>query len=521
MSLRAAAADALARGEYNFISLSGGKYYVRPEELREFFEIYSKSIEQGNTYYLCEKRESVFRLFFDIDILMTTDTIPDSLKWKNITMSITETLKKFYSPDVLRSVVMSAPGKEKGNLYFVSLHIVYPDLYIDTKTTLKLLPAIQQGLANDVPMPSSVVSKWDDKTIDVSPYTTTECFRILGSDKWVACITCKGNKKKSLACTNCNGTGGFPEIRPYSILDVLDSNGLSLTHLAVNGVPVDIIHLPFIEQLRVSSINPYNSEYVLYTGPVTSNTLAIETEEIPITTASSSSTVPSRNAASSRTTASTSNTVSSSGTPVTATRKRPQRDADAPLSKVLLPSHKCDTIKEFIVKEFSSEYADMQIKSLESIGQDMFLLVPYNEKYCMNISDWHTTQHVYFLITPYGVQQKCHCKCDKKSQFGITCMEWNDTDPDHRNLRTRVFTDSEFHQEVCHTFFRVRRTAKPAQDPPEKVQRTITKADALAYHMKRSDSVCDSRIKKDPTTHHKVGVPRVFSQLIAQRSKNQ
>lgn len=486
--LESAAADSKAGKAYNFLSLRGGKYLVHPESTSAFFEEYAKEVfEKHGKYYLCEKRGDIFRLFFDIDIQMKTPIIPESLDWSRIAMSITSTLKQFYQPDKLRVVIHGVDGKNKGDNFFVALHIIYPDLYIDTETVQRLLPWIHQRLIQDIPMPDSVVSKWnDDKTLDETPYTTTECFRLFGSDKWCPCKKCKGSPKMAAMCSNCFHQGGFSENRVYYILDILDSD----------STPIDHSGMSHLELLHVSVINPYKPDFTLDDSGITPNTV-IESPNaqntIPTTTTGMSltgvvSAIPGVG-------------IVTSTTDTAAPRVSRKRSSPSDtLTKEVLPKDLCDLTRQFIVETFGTEYENMPIKAIKRNPEfNSYTLIPESSfKYCGNIQDHHPKANIYFIISPRGMQQKCHCRCDKLSlKFNITCKQWSQ-DPEFQYLRFKTFDESEFHKKVSKAFFKVTKTKY--RDPADKsaqVANSNNVNDVVSHYLKLGDRMGDTiSIKK-------------------------
>lgn len=52
------------------------------------------------------------------------------------------------------------------------------------------------------------------------------------------------------------------------------------------------------------------------------------------------------------------------------------------------------------------------------------ICVQTDSSYCENLGSSHKSNHVWFLIRNDRIYQKCHCTCDVKRRFGVTCKKF-------------------------------------------------------------------------------------------------
>ena len=92
------------------------------------------------------------------------------------------------------------------------------------------------------------------------------------------------------------------------------------------------------------------------------------------------------------------------------------------------------TKEEAIIQETSSKletYIRKHIRGQEACNvkkiirnKDSHFCIQTDSNYCENLGDRHKSNHVWFMIHSNRIQQKCHCTCDVKRKFGVTCKKF-------------------------------------------------------------------------------------------------
>jgi hypothetical protein len=143
-------------GDYNYQSMSGGKFNIPPEKINEFYEFSLNHPE----FCLCEKLSNVFSLYFDIDEF-------SSEIFKNIDellCSLISNLKDFFVLDEENIKYILLNNKIKTNNY----HIYFPDIIVNQIISRRLCYILNED--------------YEQKIFDSNAYNS--CIRIYGSGKY-------------------------------------------------------------------------------------------------------------------------------------------------------------------------------------------------------------------------------------------------------------------------------------------------------------------------------------------------
>lgn len=80
-------------------------------------------------------------------------------------------------------------------------------------------------------------------------------------------------------------------------------------------------------------------------------------------------------------------------------------------------------LEDFIRKNIRGQENCNVKKILRTKGGD--ICVQTDSSFCENLGGMHKSNHVWFLIQSNRIQQKCHCTCDVKRKFGVTCKKFS------------------------------------------------------------------------------------------------
>jgi hypothetical protein len=79
-------------------------------------------------------------------------------------------------------------------------------------------------------------------------------------------------------------------------------------------------------------------------------------------------------------------------------------------------------------KNHVKDYKSDDIKKIFNYSNGKTYIILTRSKYCQNICRNHNSCQIYFKLTPYGICQKCHCKCDTMEgrKYGY-CKDFSST----------------------------------------------------------------------------------------------
>lgn len=86
------------------------------------------------------------------------------------------------------------------------------------------------------------------------------------------------------------------------------------------------------------------------------------------------------------------------------------------------PAPVSSKIEEFIRKHIRGQESCNIKKVLRTKAGD--ICIQTDSSYCENLGSKHKSNHVWFLVKANRIYQKCHCTCDVKRRFGVTCKKF-------------------------------------------------------------------------------------------------
>lgn len=185
--------------------LNGGRLLIPREAEESFLKTYARWVEAGKDLFVVEQRTSpTFRMFVDLDYESKVQVSSGELK--TVCKVIQQAVIQQVGELAKRCVVSCADEAKvtKENFIKTGVHLVWPDLQVDTSNGLRLRQWILLAL-ND----AFGQNDWPS-LVDRCVYTSSG-LRLNGSIKRARC-PCKG---KSGSCPNCGGRGEVFDRRKY------------------------------------------------------------------------------------------------------------------------------------------------------------------------------------------------------------------------------------------------------------------------------------------------------------------
>lgn len=350
--------------------LNGYTLYVKNDNISIFNKKYVESLENGHKMYIVECRKQIFKLFFDLDFLLTQDqyslltekSLDDSqnifLEFiKIINDVIFEFYERYYDCIVttadIKKVKKICKNEENPEnfdseeLIKKGFHLHFPDIFVNKNHALEIRKACLHNLSKYSNMFSNSIADIVDEHVFV-----TSGLRLTGS-----------NKGHFISQTK----EFVDEGRPYNLLFILTNN----------------------------EINTDMYETTKNNMEVLINKTSIITAEEFITNIKHN---PNLDCDEDENENESENTVNNTGNFGTWRR----------LSK--------DDIRHIEILRFFNIYVkDYTIKDIKRIfyseNESIYILCSQS-KYCTNIGRNHNSEHIYFKLNKDGICQRCFCRCD-------------------------------------------------------------------------------------------------------------
>lgn len=388
---------------FTHLLLSGGKVNIPQEEHKTMCKYYAKDVVAGNPNYITEMRTPVFKFHMDIDLLgeqeIEIDEIIDYCK------TIQECIKQFITwknPKNNKSrkfmmVISISPEqtKIKENKEYIKygVHLNWPYLKVNTYIASFLREGCIQYLIQKYGERHED-NTWED-VIDKTVYTNNG-LRWIYSDKANTCPDCKGRKKNSnnpeqhMPCCACQDSGKIPCNRIYELLTILDGdNNILVKELSLLSKKTFSHVLKCVELLSIQCFDkdtnieinePFPNWYRVVDIVIQTKENKKRKEKNPIVQ----------------------DNVSETGE---------IKKAFAILEHIYDDDNRYKQIEQFITNFLPEEYEDARIIEILFCGKKnskhRSYVVRTDSKYCQNIQDDHTSNHVYFVITSEKINQRC------------------------------------------------------------------------------------------------------------------
>lgn len=212
--------------------MDGGKLAIDPIMMDEFLKQYAAALDRGEALSVVERRTDIYKMHYDLDVL---DNQPwneaDIVKTlQEIRLAMAECFPPEKAAQLFRTVVLTAPPKQVNTMWKTGIHVVYPDLQVDSAMGLTLRKVAVMRL-NKIQRRIEPLNSWDD-VLDRCVHIANG-LRMVGSVKMSKCMQCASKRKKMknvgfdkfVLCDDCSGKTMCNDGRAYTAFLLLDSLG--------------------------------------------------------------------------------------------------------------------------------------------------------------------------------------------------------------------------------------------------------------------------------------------------------
>ena len=193
------------------VFMDGGKAFVPADREAMFLNAYSACVLQRERLYVVERATApTFRLFADLDF-----KAPEGAQWRDaldaaVRMVAGEAFRFFAVPDPSYATVCEAqPRRGAGGINKHGVHVVWQNIYATASTALAFRAALLRRLVSEV-ADHPFVNSWTD-IVDASVYKSGG-LRMIFSRKVTKC-RCGG---EDAACASCHGHGAYSDPLVYT-----------------------------------------------------------------------------------------------------------------------------------------------------------------------------------------------------------------------------------------------------------------------------------------------------------------
>lgn len=392
--------------------LDGGNLHV-PEEIEQlFYEKYASDIFMNRVNYILETKTPIYRLLMDLDIYESREISYDELReWIFAIQDVVNDMYPQLSSYERRCVICTtdpSPNALKNGKVFVKQglgHLIWPDIKINNQKGLIFRKACLQKMESKFG-PRHADNIWGD-VIDDTLYKANG-LRMIGSSKLSHCKYCKKRRGEyDHSCDVCFGTGKFCEGRVYKIKEIIDGDKNILKdkmeYFSSNLVDMikevsirtkdqfctpqslpkwfDSFHYEYDKDAQQNVRKTKERFYIHDQGYLTAEDLEGAKEHN--------------------------------------IEEKYRVGQDTKIFK---------TIKKMINKTMPQIYKNVDIIDIHfcNAGSNDYYLVRVNSSFCMNVARYHNSNTIYFVVTEYGICQKCFCRCKtlEGRKYNVYCSEF-------------------------------------------------------------------------------------------------
>lgn len=367
------------------LMLNGYKLYVKNENAELFYKKYTESLQENADLYVVECKRSIFKLFFDLDFLLSKEKYDEIMKsdlesniFTEIIRIINDVIYDFYNK-YYDCIITTADIKLVKKLYknednpenvsyteFIKkgFHLHFPDININKNYALE----IRKTCINRLIKYKEYFQNSINDIVDEHVFTSSG-LRMTGSKK--------GHFVSQTREFVCEG-------RPYNLLFTLKNNEFD------NKYKSDLKEnlLMLITQTSIVTTNDFITNII--------NNPNLECDEC--------------------------------------------EDIEDKFGNNLDDEYKQGTWNRLsrndtrhieILRYFNCNVKDYNIKDIKRIyysdNESVYILCSQS-KYCSNIGKNHNSEHIYFKLNREGICQKCFCKCDTMEgrKYGF-CKDFSST----------------------------------------------------------------------------------------------
>tara|TARA_B100001093_G_C26813017_1_gene1008354 strand:- start:411 stop:1790 length:1380 start_codon:yes stop_codon:yes gene_type:complete len=352
--------------------LNGYKLYVKDNNIEIFNKKYAEALNNNEYHYIVECRKNLFKLFFDLDFLMSEDkynTFLPNLKNFDNTDNI---FLKFIK--IINDVIYEFYNK-------------YYDCIITTADIKKIKKIIKD---ND--NPDNIDSKYLIK---------------LGFHLHFPDININKNYALEIRKRCIFKLSEFKNEFDNSINDIVDEHVFLNSGLRLTGSRKG----HFISQTKefVDEGRPYNLFFILKNNNIDENMLNILKED-KLSLINKTSII-----------------VTEDNVDLTNIKNNPNLECEeceennedtnkfdnSSWKRLSKSDVKSIEILRFF-KIYVKDYKEKDIKRIFHSDDESIYILCSQSKYCLNLGKNHNSEHIYFKLNYKGISQKCFCRCDTK-----------------------------------------------------------------------------------------------------------
>jgi hypothetical protein len=387
--------------------MDGGKVHISKEAVPIFNRKYAADLITGATNFILEVKTPIYKLFMDLDTYEPVDRDYSEMRpWiKAIQKVISDMYPNLtaYERRVIVCTTDSTPDSFKNGNVYTKLgfaHLYWPGILIDNNAALKFRAAVIQHMEKTFGKRHED-NPWED-VIDETIYVQNG-LRMVGSAKAGYCRNCKDED----FCDICYGTHKYYIGRIYKIKEIMNGDGVVLTD-ELKTLTKDTLSsaIKMVEQTSLRSFERFITEQ---TKPDWFDDWHFEQKEQNSSTKRKKKFyVGNRHQLT---------VEDQTGFKEHDLKERLEKD-----------SKEYKRIKRLINAKMPAIYKNVEIMDIHvcNKGENNYYLVRTNSSFCMNIAREHNSNTIYFVITEFGLCQKCFCRCNNLEgrKFGL-CKDYH------------------------------------------------------------------------------------------------
>jgi hypothetical protein len=386
--------------EATHLLLDGGRLHISEKAVPVFQRKYAADIEMKRNNFILEVKTPVYKMIMDLDTYETVNRSYEEMRpWLCEIQRVVADMYPHLSSFLRRVIVCttdSTPNKFKNTNVYTKLglgHLIWPDININNEMGLKFRAAILQHMEKTYGK-RHVDNPWED-VIDKTIYKQNG-LRMIGSAKCALCKNCKQD-----FCDTCHGRGRYYIGRIYYVQEIIDGDGKSLVELTKK---IQDDALMMVQQTSLRTYEHFTTEQRI---PDWFDNWYYEQQL--------------------ENTKSQKKFYTGNHQQLTSEDQKGFTEHDLK-TRIEKDDKEYRAIRRMINSKMPAIYKNVEIMDIHicNKGENNYYLVRTNSGFCMNVARDHNNNTIYFVITEYGICQKCFCRCNTTEgrKFGL-CMEYH------------------------------------------------------------------------------------------------
>lgn len=385
--------------EATHLLMDGGRVHISKQVLPIFNKKYAADIVTGETNFILEQQTPVRKLYMDLDTYETkTRKYEEMRPWVVEIQKVISDMYPQMSAFERRVVVCitdPTPDEFKnGNIYVKQGfgHLIWPEILCNKESGLGVRAAVVQHMEKTFGK-RHADNPWED-VIDETVFRRNG-LRMVGSAKAGYCRNCKDKDY----CDVCFGSGKYYIGRIYTVKEVIDGDG------NVMEEETKSLHEDTVKMVEQTSIRSFEKFITDQSKPVWFDDWHFEQIEEASKKRKKKFYVGNRHQ-------------------LTKEDQEGFKEHDLK-DRLDKETKEYKLIRRLINAKMPAIYKNIEIMDVHACnkGENLYYLIRTNSSFCMNIAREHHSNTIYFVITEYGLCQKCFCRCNTTEgrKFGLCC----------------------------------------------------------------------------------------------------